>query len=160
MWCGFIPLLTRRTETCYQKASITQTLRHTYPPAPLAATVLAVSKSSFQERNNITAAGDISLPAACGPAALRAACPVGQSRWRDLTQAWVACQETAGGTQRCWGAGRRASWRLWEGFRDGLHPSEPKVMGFVAKQMDFTGRRGRPPEEGEREPTPNTWRAP
>lgn len=27
-------------------------------------------------------------------------------------------------------------------------PSEPKVVGFVAKQMDLAGRRGRPPEEG------------
>lgn len=41
------------------------------------------------------------------------------------------------------------SWeRHAQGFRDMLHPTEPKVMRFMAKQMDFTGRRGWPPEEG------------
>lgn len=48
MWCGFTPLLTSQREICYQKASVKQTFRHTYPPAPHAP-ALAVSKSSSQQ---------------------------------------------------------------------------------------------------------------
>lgn len=33
------------------------------------------------------------------------------------------------------------------GFHDGSRPSEPGVTEFMAKQMDFTGRR-RPTEKG------------
>lgn len=152
MWCGFIPLLTNKPETCCQKGSIKQTLRHTYYPTPEVATVLAVSKSSFQKSNVFTAAGDTSLPTAC----------------------WVSCSlgsmsrgaEPVKGSDSLMSCLSRNSWRhsvvlrcmdaeppqscerhTLE-FHDGLHPSEPKVTGFMAKQMDFAGRRRRPPEEG------------
>lgn len=114
MWCSFTSLLTRQTKRCYQKASIKQSLRHTQPHTLL---LFSQPLKGLSRRAMTLQQPEASpCPQCARPAALWAACPTGQRWWRGLTHAWVACQETAGGTQRCWGAGHRASWRLWEAY--------------------------------------------
>lgn len=97
-------------------------------------------------------------PRRARPAALSGTVPVKRSDSRRSRR-----QETAGSTQLCWVLGTEPPLgceRHGLGLPDGPCASEPKLTGFEAKQMDFTGRRGRPPEEGGPKPTPNMCRAP
>lgn len=96
------------------ESSIKQTLRHTQPH-----TVLLFSqplKGLSRRATTLQQPETSPCPWCARPAAPWAACPTGQSWWRDLTHTWVVCQETAGGTQWCWGAGHRASSRFWEAY--------------------------------------------